>query len=578
MIRIFNVHALTSIFKYLSPRNLATTAIASAILLGATGAAGAVTLNYVYYLGGGGLDIAKAVTTDAKGNIYIAVTSSSANFPGLTAGALGDFQYKGSFPCVITELDPSGTHVIKSAVMAPPGSSSLVYMDANQAVSLSKDGDCNPTAIKVDVGGNVIVAGSTNVIHVEGDGNHPTAYLKKGMVGFVTSMDASLSKVNYSVILGGYDKTSHSDGKNYYWEDWSQTLVTSLALDAVGNAYVGGRSDSKKLPTTSGVLQNKMCYEGAAGFVMAINPSGTITSGTYVGDLDKNCDVIYEPSSTQINDLELDSAGNLVLVGHSDSPHFYLSSDAFQSDNQHSTSGFVLKLSNDLKSSSYGSFIFASLEPECLVNSADAVNFQKYVGLTVADSVSLDKSDNVYIAGLTRSPCLPVTTNAVQKTMLADDAGYVMRLNSKNAVDYMSYVDLGANSDTSSIRVFVDGNTSGSGSKATFYITHNSTNASSASWKTFTAPSAQLKNFGTANAFLEQVEIAADGATSTMDYVTGFGGTLPTLLFGGTLTPDGKKVVVVGTTKTGDLPASSGSISSINRGKNDGIIGIFNIP
>ena len=67
-------------------------------------------LAYSSYLGGAGDDDAKAVALDSQGNIYLAGTTYSQPFPGIT----GERRDTNAF---VTKLDPTGTEVVYSTLI-----------------------------------------------------------------------------------------------------------------------------------------------------------------------------------------------------------------------------------------------------------------------------------------------------------------------------------------------------------------------------------------------------------------------------------------------------------------------------
>ena len=548
-------------------------AIVGALILAfASAATHGASLSKMTYLGGSGPDLAKAVAFDAAKNIYIASSTGSANFPGLAAGALSGFLYKGSMQCVVTKLDPTATHVLSTAILPPPGLSSAIYFDGVKNSDVAwKDRDCNPTAIRIDTGGNIFLAGSTGVLHIEGDGNHDSANLRGSMMGFVTKLDPG-GKVIYSIVLGAYSN-SRADGKNHYTGEKSRTVISSLALNASGQAYVGGWTDSQALPSTKGTMQEITYWNVVAGFLTEIDTDGTVMASTFLGGAPTNTDGFA--ATTHLNEITLDAAGNVTGVGTTDSQNLQISADAFNKSNEQSTSGFVEIISADLKKSLYGSFIHPDLDAGCLANLSSPFT-KMYVAVTEATGVASDEAGNIFVTGTTTSPCLAVTNGAVQKQGRANSAGYLLRMNAKRSLDYATYMDLGGDT-TSSLKVLVD-KAAVAGSDTSLYLVHNSVGAQPAIWPTFSAPANQISHLKTANAFLEHLTIAADGSSSAVNWVSGFGGTFSTVMLGVAATDDGKIISVVGTTKTADLPITAGALSPSNNGASDGLLALFASP
>ncbi|MEP6485047.1 MAG: hypothetical protein ABJB01_11410 [Rudaea sp.] len=530
------------------------------------------SLSSTTYLGGSGPDLVKAMAFDAAKNIYVVSATGSENFPGLTRGAFAGFLYKSSMQCVVTKLDPTATHVINSTVLPAPGVTSSIYFDGVRTSDVAwSDRDCNPTAIRVDASGNIYVAGSTSLLHIEGDGNHAAANLSGTMMGFVTKLDTRRN-LAYSTVIGAYTHSA-ADGKNHYTGEKSKTFVTSLALDASGKAYVGGWTDSHTLPGIAGAMQATIHSNIVAGFVTVIDTDGTAIASTYSGG--SPFDTKPLPVTTHVNEIVLDSAGNLIAVGNTNSNELQISPDAVGKTAEHATSGFVQVLSTDLKKLVYGSFIHPGLDPACLANLPDPLT-TRFVAVTDATGVSLDATGRIYVTGTTSSPCLSVTGNAVQKYARSGSAGYLLRLDVGKALDCATYLDLG-DDVAGSMKVLTDPTLS-SGGDASLYIVHSAVGAEPTVWPTYSVPAGQLRNLKTANVFLEHLAIAPDGSSSAVDSVTGLGGTYSTALMGVAIAADGKSLGIAGTTKTGDLPTSAGAVSALRDGASDGVVALFSLP
>ena len=169
-----------------------------------------------------------------------------------------------------------------------------------------------------------------------------------------------------------------------------------------------------------------------------------------------------------------------------------------------------------------------------------------------------------------------MTGNAVQKTPRASSAGYLMRLNTKKVLDYVTYLDLGGDI-TSSLKVQAIGGLP-AGSDSTVYVTHNAVGAQPALWPAYSAATNHIRNLKTANIFLEYLTIAGDGSSSNVESVTGFGGTYSTVMLDSVIASGGKTMGVVGTTKSGDLLTTPSAMSPTINGGSDGLIGLFTLP
>ena len=216
-------------------------------------------LRYSTYLGGSGSENGNAIAVDAAGNAYVTGETSSTNFPTMNPLAGTN---AGLYDAFVTKLNATGTALVYSTYFGGSGG------DYGQGIA-------------VDAEGNAYVAGITYST------NFPTMGFRFGPPGriqlppfqatfgggydaFVTKLDAAGNALVYSTYLGGngYDK-------GY-----------GIAVDAAGNAYVIGSTNSTNFPTKT-PFQGSLAG-GQNGFVTKLNalavPLSTrlISAGTAV--------------------------------------------------------------------------------------------------------------------------------------------------------------------------------------------------------------------------------------------------------------------------------------------------------
>lgn len=97
----------------------------------------------------------------------------------------------------------------------------------------------------------------------------------------------------WSTYLGGSDEEGD-------W--WSSGPVFGLAVDAAGNVYVTGSTDSVDFPTTAGGAGPRGNRDA---FVTKLSPTGAVVYSTYVGG----------PCADAAYDVAVDAAGNAYLTG-----------------------------------------------------------------------------------------------------------------------------------------------------------------------------------------------------------------------------------------------------------------------
>ncbi len=180
---------------------------------------------YVFstYLGGAAKDEANSIAIDPAANVYVTGNTLSTDFPVANAfqANLGSPLIEDAF---VTKFNSSG---------------SLSY-----STYLGGDSTDNGFGIAVDVSGNAYVTGVTSST------NFPTANPIQATHtnspsfnndAFVTKLNSQGSALVYSTYLGG----SGADAGR------------GIAVDAAGNAYVTGSTDSFAFPLTAGAIRTK---------------------------------------------------------------------------------------------------------------------------------------------------------------------------------------------------------------------------------------------------------------------------------------------------------------------------------
>ena len=256
------------------------------------------SLVYSTYLGGSGVDVGHFITVDAAGSAYVTGLTNSADFP--TARPLQATFRGGRYDAIVTKLNPEGSALVYSTYLGgsrnDEARSIAVDSSSNAYVTGYTESDDFPTAhpfqaafgggsndafivklsaagsalvystylgvgggdfgraIAVDIGGNAYVTGYTD------SDDFPTANpFQPAYAGntdaFVTKFNAAGSALVYSTYLGG---SGFERGRG-------------IAVDAVGNAYVTGRTESQDLPTANGF---QAAFGGGSGdaFVIKLNP------------------------------------------------------------------------------------------------------------------------------------------------------------------------------------------------------------------------------------------------------------------------------------------------------------------
>ncbi len=168
-------------------------------------------LSYSTFLGGANTDNALGIAVDKDGNAYITGSTVSLDFPGPSVIQ----PVKGIFSdAFVIKLNPSGL--------------AIVY-----ATWLGGNGSDSGNSIAVDAAGNAYVTGETSSTDFPKTAGALQASSAGAADAFVTKLNPTGSALVYSTYLGG-NNTDRSYG---------------IAVDADGNAYLTGQTDSGNFPT-----------------------------------------------------------------------------------------------------------------------------------------------------------------------------------------------------------------------------------------------------------------------------------------------------------------------------------------
>ena len=189
------------------------------------------------------------IATDSSGNNYLA-GYTVLGFP-MTAGA-----FAGCGTCTANEIV---TFVSKLSA----DGKTLVY-----STLLGGNDYTQPYGISVDANGNALVAGRTEATDFPTKNGQPAGTGGTATYfGFLTSLSPDGSSLNYSTLLGGIPPSGES----------TSTAVSALALDAAGNSYVAGGTNSSLYPYTAGAVNNgSPTYQVSQIFLSKFSPAGAL--------------------------------------------------------------------------------------------------------------------------------------------------------------------------------------------------------------------------------------------------------------------------------------------------------------
>lgn len=404
------------------------------------------TVLFSVLLGSSADDTARNVTVDASGNVYLVGQTQGSNFP-----TLNPYQAKAGAPPTgfVAKLDSSGSLIFSTYLggfVSPPMGT---FTNTSTAIQTAA----------ADGKGNVWVGGwtfATDFPSTLGPAPDPAHY----PYAFLTGFDAAGRLLGSMTFSGAYNDIS---------------LVTAIALDGSGNIVAAG-STAGGLAPTAGVVQPNYAGGPADGFVMRINPSGTaanyITALTYLGG----------SGLDEVSGLALDGSGNVYVTGTTNSKNFPGTSGGMQASLTGISGGFVAKLNAALTVEPFATYLggatgteatprdvgvdasgnvfvagytdYSDLTPSALGSNAAAAQpkyggntdgfvlelnpegstarYFTYFGGSAADNIfgmTLDGAGNLYAAGRTSSPDLPVSQQAFQGSLAAAPDGFFLKLN-----------------------------------------------------------------------------------------------------------------------------------------------------
>ncbi|MBI1908889.1 MAG: SBBP repeat-containing protein [Deltaproteobacteria bacterium] len=318
------------------------------------------SLLFSTYMGGSGRDWANALAIDPSGNIVVAGTTESTDFP--TASPL-QANKRGSGDAFVVSLSPNGSSLFFST-----------YLGGNDHDYAS--------ALAIAPSGNIVVGGGTS--SVDFPTMSPIQVNKGGLYDvFVASLSPDGSSLLFSTYLGG--------------DSWEH--IGNLAIDSSGNIVVAGSTVSTDFPTVNPLQPNRVRDYDA--FVTKIAPGGSfLLFSTYLGG----------DGSDHLSALAIAPSGNVVVTGQTASTDFPTVAP-IQANRRGNYDAFVASLSPD------GSFLLFST----YLGGSGFSSMQSSSGNDGASAVAIDPSGNIVVVGNTYSTDFP-TVAPLQADLNGGDA------------------------------------------------------------------------------------------------------------------------------------------------------------
>ncbi len=259
------------------------------------------TLSYSTYLGGSGDDLASGLAVDSNGIAYITGNTSSTNFP-TTAGAF-DTSVNGNVDAFVARVNPNAQR-----------SASLLY-----STYLGGSGIEYGRGIAVDAGGNAYVAGYTQSLDFPTTAGAFDTSANGSNDVFVSKLTPTGNALVYSTFLGGV----------------ASDTGFAIAVDASGDAYVTGTTDSADFPVTPDTAFSATNSGSGDAFVSELDPNGSsLLYSTFLGG--SRADRAFA--------LALGSQGQIYLTGHTGSPDFPTTPGVFDTTYNDAADVFISEL------------------------------------------------------------------------------------------------------------------------------------------------------------------------------------------------------------------------------------------
>ncbi len=341
---------------------------------------------YSTFLGGFDFSAAYGVAVDAAGNAYVTGVTSSPNFPGVTGGSLQPAA-GGGLDAFVTKINAAGTAIVYST-----------YLGGND--------DDYGFGIAVDAAGSAYVTGfteSTSFPGVTAGSIQPAS--GGGYDAFVAKLDLAGDAIVYATFLGGA-------GDDYGYR---------VAVDAAGDAYVTGHTNSTAFPGVTGSSIQPANAGGIDAFVTKLDPAGaTILYSTFLGGIGD--DFGY--------DIAVDAAGSAYVAGATYSTTFPgVTGGSIQPANAGQDDAFVTKINAAGTAIVYSTFLGGNQED-------------------FAYGIAVDAAGDAYVTGATESPTFPgVTASSLQPIRGGSFDAFVAKLDAAGrSLVYSTFLG-GAGSD-----------------------------------------------------------------------------------------------------------------------------------
>jgi hypothetical protein len=236
-------------------------------------------------------------------------------------------------------------------------------------------------AIAVDSNGDAFITGKTSSADFPTTSGAAQTSLRGATNAFVTELNPTGSALVYSTYLGGTNASGTSGDQGM-----------AIAIDAQGDAYVTGSTDSANFPV-SNAFQSTLKSPAGDAFVTELSPTGSaLLYSTYLGGSGAAGDAG--------NGIAVDSNDAAYVTGKTTSVDFPVQKALQGTLNNATSAGFVTEFSPGGASLVYSTYLGGS----------------GAAGDSGA-AIAVDSSGDAYITGATSSADFPTTSGAYQTAL-----------------------------------------------------------------------------------------------------------------------------------------------------------------
>jgi hypothetical protein len=325
------------------------------------------------FIGGGG--IARGVTEDASGNVFIAGYAFSSGLPA-TNGAYDTTFNGGVIDAYIAKFSNDLSTLLAATYIGGSGTVDGVF----------------PDVVRFDSSGNLyLLTYATTSDFPMTIGGYDATFNGAADVA-VVKMSPDLSTLLASTFLGG---TGTDSGQ-------------SMIVEESGTLLISGTAGGADFPSTGGAYDTS--FNGGTDLFIArlAGDLSSLSASTFLGGTGT------DHNSTYGTNLKVDSSGNIYIAAGGNSSDYPTSGGAYDTTANGSYDIFISKLSNDLTTLLASTYIGGSGDDET----------------SPFESVLIDDSGAVYAASTSNSSDFPLTGGVYDTTYAGSNEMVIVKLNS----------------------------------------------------------------------------------------------------------------------------------------------------